>query len=112
MPNSDIVRQIDANFNIPEGLKNVEIKPEVEEDDSEHYLEDSVDFDLQDDSASEEESERDDKWGQEELQPPDSMTVVSQTLRTAKDGSQVVDVVIEVPDVPGAVNYEVRISKA
>ena len=45
------------------------------------------------------------------LQAPNTMSIVSQTVKVAPDGRFVVDVVIEVEDVPGAANYEVRLSK-
>lgn len=46
------------------------------------------------------------------LQAPSTMSIVSQTVKVAPDGRFVVDVVIDVEDVPGAANYEVRLSKA
>jgi len=49
---------------------------------------------------------------EDELDPPSSMEVVSQTVRTGPDGNQVVDVVIDVEDIDGAINYEFRITKA
>lgn len=45
------------------------------------------------------------------LAVPDAVTVVSQTVKTSPSGQQLVDIVIDVTDVPGAVNYEVRITK-
>lgn len=39
-----------------------------------------------------------------------AMNVISQTFRTAPDGTQVVDVVIEVSDIDGATKYEVRLN--
>lgn len=41
---------------------------------------------------------------------PVEITVKSQTFRYAPDGTYVVDVVLEFPDVTGATKYEVRIS--
>jgi hypothetical protein len=46
------------------------------------------------------------------LPTPNALTVVEQIIRTLPDGSQVVDVVVEVDDVEGAVKYEFRIVKA
>jgi hypothetical protein len=45
------------------------------------------------------------------LQPPASVTIVSQTVRVAADGRFAVDVTIEVDDVPGITNYETRLTK-
>lgn len=46
------------------------------------------------------------------LQTPQTVSVVSQTVRFTADGASVVDVVIAVEDVLGATNYEVRLSTA
>ena len=46
------------------------------------------------------------------LQPPSNVTVVSQTVKVATDGRFVVDVVIDVEDMPGVNNYETRLSKS
>ncbi len=44
------------------------------------------------------------------LLPPDHIEILSQTFRLNEVGQAVVDVLIEVFDVPGAVEYEVRMS--
>lgn len=44
------------------------------------------------------------------LQPPDTVTIIEQVFRKGADGRTVVDLVIEVEDVPGAQTYEVRTS--
>jgi len=41
----------------------------------------------------------------------DDVRVVSQKIRRAKDDSIVVDIVVEVDDIPGATKYEFRITK-
>ena len=46
------------------------------------------------------------------LRPPATCTVVSQTVRVVADGSFVVDLVLDVEDVPGVTNYDVRVTKA
>lgn len=48
--------------------------------------------------------------GSGELQPPSSMRVVEYNYRTGPDGKTVADVIIDVADVPGAMEYDVRIS--
>lgn len=45
------------------------------------------------------------------LYPPDIIGVVSQVVRQTSAGNQVVDVVIEVEDMPNALNYELRVTK-
>lgn len=47
----------------------------------------------------------------ETLETPSGFVVLSQTLRRAPGGQQVVDIVIEVPDVDGARNYEIEVAK-
>lgn len=42
---------------------------------------------------------------------PTNITIVSQDVRVLPNGSALVDVVINIPDVRGATNYEVRITK-
>ena len=45
------------------------------------------------------------------LRPPSWIKVISQTVRKGPTGIQVVDVVIEVEDVPGVDDYQVRVTK-
>lgn len=45
------------------------------------------------------------------LRPPAWMKVISQVVRQGPAGQQVVDVILEVEDVPGADDYQVRVSK-
>lgn len=42
---------------------------------------------------------------------PDIIGLTSQTVRTSNTGNQVIDVVIEVEDIPGIENYEFRVTK-
>jgi hypothetical protein len=53
----------------------------------------------------------DDGEGVEVLPTPQWMTIVDQQVRIAPDGKAVVDVVIELEDVTGATEYDVRITK-
>lgn len=46
------------------------------------------------------------------LQPPETVQIVDQVFRKGKDGRVVVDIVLEVQDVVGATEYEVRTSIA
>jgi hypothetical protein len=45
------------------------------------------------------------------LYPPDSLVVVSQTVRMGENGQQVVDVVLEILDVDASIQIDVRMSK-
>lgn len=45
------------------------------------------------------------------LEPPANITIVSQTVKVAADGKFVVDVVIDVDDMPGVSSYETRLTK-
>jgi hypothetical protein len=47
----------------------------------------------------------------EDLQTPQWLTVLSQTIRIAPDGRSVVDVILEVEEVMGAEEYELRVTK-
>lgn len=44
--------------------------------------------------------------------PPDNLSIVEHVFRKAPDGRTVVDLVIEVQDVPRATEYEIRTSVA
>lgn len=44
------------------------------------------------------------------LQPPGSVMVVDQIFRKGADGKILVDLVLEVEDMPGATEYEVRLA--
>jgi hypothetical protein len=54
----------------------------------------------------------DDGEGAELLPTPQWMSIIDQQVRIAPDGKAVVDVVIELEDVTGATEYDVRITKA
>ena len=106
---TDIWREFDPNLEIPVGLKNAR---ERRSNDAYSTLADPfADIDIQDETLNDDESELDDDYDDEELGVPGTFTIVSQTVHNAPDGSQVVDVVVEVEDVDGAVKYEVRITK-
>jgi len=46
------------------------------------------------------------------LPTPQFIEIVSQKIRIAPDGSSLVDVVINVEDIPGVTHYDVRVTKA
>lgn len=109
MPTNE-TRYFDQSLYIPEGLSGVRIK---ESDDAVYYAfpEENPDIDEQTDTMYDEDSELDEDAAEDELEVPGHFEVVSQTTRTAPDGSQVVDVVIDVEEVDGASKYEIRLGK-
>lgn len=42
---------------------------------------------------------------------PEILGIVSQTVRHSDEGTKVIDVVIEVEDIPGITKYEIRVTK-
>lgn len=100
----EVHREIDPNFYIPDGLKNTTTT--FTDDDGDNPWDDD-NYDLQNDV----DDLTDDDIITDRLPAPTSIQVLSQTIRTSSDGTQVVDVEIEVEDVPGAFNYEIRLTK-
>jgi hypothetical protein len=43
---------------------------------------------------------------------PDGLTVVSQTVKAAAGGGYLVDIVVDIPDMPGVENFDVAVTKA
>lgn len=107
---TEIWRDFDPNLDIPVGLKNA--REGISSDVIEELPEPDADIDFQTDTLIDEDSELDEESVEDELDVPGSFEVITQTVRTAPDGSQVVDIVIEVEEVEGAVKYEVRVTKA
>lgn len=100
----------DPNLYIPEGLKGAQAAP-VDEVTLMLGLEPyEAQENIYDDGESlrDDETTDDDEYG---LYAPDYLTVIEQVLRTAPDGTQTVDVVLEVSDVAGARDYELRVTK-
>lgn len=105
---TEIWREIDPNLDLPVELKNVKYVVPAEELD---VPDPEAVIDIQEETLSDDDSELDEPFIEQELDAPSSLTIVSQTVRTAPDGRQVVDIVIEVEDIPGALNYELRVTK-
>lgn len=106
---SDIYREFDPTLPPPPDLKGVTIK---EEDTA--YTPDVVDPNSdpeEGDDSLVDDSPLDEDDAHDILDPPSDFSIISQTIRTGLDGTQVVDVVIEVEDVEAAMDYEVRITK-
>lgn len=47
-----------------------------------------------------------------DLPIPDGITFISQTVRNPSGGAYLVDVVIDIPDIPGVDGFEVSVAKA
>lgn len=107
---TEIWRDFDPNLDIPEGLKNA--RESVSRDRTEELPEPDADIDFQTETLSDDESQLDEEEVGDELDVPGTFEIVSQTVRTGPDGAQVVDIVIDVEEVQGAVKYEVRVTKA
>lgn len=92
-------RYVDPMFFIPEG-----IPPEVWDYKGDDQIGSDDDFT---DIFSDDDSEDDDGLG-----VVDSLTVISQKIRrVGKTNHKVVDIVVEIEDVPGADKYEFRVVK-
>lgn len=107
---TEIWRDFDPNLDIPEGLVNA--REATNSDATTDLAEPDADIDFQTDTLIDEDSELDEEYVGDELDVPGTFEIVSQTVRTGPDGSQVVDIVIDVEEVEGAVKYEVRVTKA
>jgi hypothetical protein len=110
MPNSNDPILFDPRLTLPEGLKDAE------------YLVDKtlpdvprIDFTDEQNSEASAEDEFEVNGGDDTtdlyLDVPSYMTIVEQIVRTAPDGTQVVDVVVDIEDINGAIRYDVRITK-
>lgn len=109
--------ELDPNFFLPPNVIDMRYVNTEEDSDSglvrtESGEVTSVTYDEVDSTDFQEDSESTDGDSEESTLPtPDSLTLVSQEVRVTADGKFVVDVVLEVADVSGAANYEVRVTK-
>lgn len=104
---SDKPRVLDPNFAIPEGVTNFTYKELTDGDESALEVRSNDEAPVSDISV--EDSELD---GESDDTPdtPFIYGIVSQVIRTAPDGSQVVDVVLDVDDIDSTEEYNVRIT--
>ncbi len=102
--------KIDPLFVIPEGAEDQFIYPKELTDDEDAFL---LTEDLSEDfeRTEYEYDEGDDDEDDSELGIPNDFTIVSQKLRRVPSGQHVVDVVIKVEDIEGAVKYEIQVTK-
>lgn len=133
-----VKRQVDYMFPIPEGLADLTYPEVPPEEDG--LLEDADDFEEEapepgrkkrvkkkrkhrkkkkkgkrknkdKDKKKRRKKDKDDDRGKADPRTPRDLTIVRQTMRTKRDGSQVVDVVVQVDKVRAADKYEFRITK-
>ena len=105
---SDNQREINPNFAIPEGLR-VYTYETVAPSPLEEQSVDGAGADLEDDIDTDESSEEDYESDDDTPDTPDIYGIISQTITTAPDGSQVVNVVLDVEDLESALSkYDVR----
>lgn len=121
---TDIIRTpevtVDPRLFLPEGVIDMSLKSAEIEPDSpvgvplEDVLEDDNAVDPSDVVYDDGSAPETDEGGQEEvdtLPTPQYILVLDQVVRFAPDGKALVDVTIEVEDIPGISNYEVRMTK-
>lgn len=109
-------KKLDFNFDLPPEVAGLSyVSPDKTlnaDDDFEEARESQIEFvgaDPDEDGFSDHADDDSSESGK--VYPPDYMNVVSQTVRTLKGGGQVVDVVIELPDLVGGDKYEMRLTK-
>lgn len=95
---------LDPRFPIPTGAEN-----EFEHDVQITLDEDDISVEYDTNEFVEGDSDAVDVPGNV-LDTPESITIVSQKLRRAPGGQNVIDIVIEIGDVDGAVDYEIQIA--
>lgn len=107
--------QVDPNFPLPDELQfavYAEDTPVIlVGDDAEGEDNDDAFSDVTVVVESDDNSEILEDESSDELDTPTNIAILSQTVRTGTDGRSVVDVVIQVDEVFGAVKYEVRVTK-
>ncbi|AIW02565.1 hypothetical protein AXJ18_gp209 [Streptomyces phage Jay2Jay] len=105
---------IDPNFFLPPGVVDARYPNEIEVTTDE--ITDVVDTDDVLDADSDTILDEPEETGEDNdtviLYPPDTVIVVSQTIRFDGSGKQVVDVILEVPDVQDSIQVDVRMTKA
>lgn len=91
--------RLDPMFVIPAGAEDLFVYTKAQDDVTQFDVED-ITFDV-DDSVTDADSTF--------LGVPDNFSILSQTVRRSSGGQLVIDVVIEIDDVPGATDYDVQV---
>lgn len=100
------VIEVNPMFFVPEGADDIVVNPSSRFADTTEG-----DFDAEELYGSSEMSDEYDSALGDAPETPDIIRVVSQEVRTNKSGNQVIDLIIEVEDVLGAVKYDYRVTK-
>ena len=108
---TEIWRDFDPNLEAPVDLKNVRVTPTVQEGTTQSVIDNDAEIDVQTETLDDIESELDEDYADDVLDTPSAFDIISQTVRTAPDGRQVVDIIIDVEEIVGALDYEVRVTK-
>lgn len=109
---------VDPNFSLPPGVKDLSYNnPDDKTDPSLERSEatgeviafeyDEIWLGESDESSGDDDSNN----PSNQLLPPDYVTVVQQVMRQTSDGRYVVDVILDVEDIPGVTGYEVGLTK-
>lgn len=106
---SDEYRQIDPNFSIPEGLRVFTYGEAATEDAESGDFEQTAVFAEVDELIIDSDEDSEEPFdGDNTPETPMIFGIISQTITTAPDGSQVVSVVLDVEDVDAMSKYDVR----
>lgn len=104
---------INPNFFLPPGVVDARYPDELEDNTEE--IDDVIDSDdvlvIEADMVINEPQETDEDNDMTKLYPPDTVIVVSQQIRFDEAGSQVVDVILDIPDVDDSIQIDVRMTK-
>lgn len=108
---SDIYREFDPNLDLPVDLKGVTV---AVNDTTESEIPDpDTEIDIQDETDEDDASDLNEDDPNDVLDPPGYMEIIlPMVVHIGPDGSQVVDVTVEVEDIEQAIDYQVRITKA
>jgi hypothetical protein len=107
--------EIDPNFFLPPDVVDMRYKEPDEENDSALVRDEStgevVSVDYDEVGVSDIDGSESGGSDSDALFPPDYVTVVSQEVRVTGDGKFVVDVILDVEDIQGVIQYDVRLTK-
>lgn len=102
---------IDPRFDVPEGLDSFAYEESVNPDElSTAEGPDSDVIEIYTGEPSVEESDSDD-FTHDAPPVPQEFTILSQTIHMSPDGRQLVDVEIQVEDIPGVIQIDFRVTK-
>ena len=108
---------VDPNFSLPPGVSDLGYTNPDDKTDSSLERSDetgeviSVDYDEWEIGENEATDEGESNNPGSGLLPPDWVQVITQVMRQTSDGRYVVDVILEVEDIPGVTGYEVGLTK-